>query len=190
MLCVGGVQIQTPFIWDVKVGFPSIERFVYSMAMFFGGLLKVSTSTSFNGQRTIPPQAANNNALLCARAFEHISTSFFHCHCVNSPNGKNILSIWIDNHGSQFKKRVKWPYRWWLVPSQIPVVLWGFRNNQIRWSLILNFLSNIQNRRLLFKNQRTTSHWFELSYVAFQFSHLCLVFFLYLFQWIWITIKG
>jgi hypothetical protein len=47
------------------------------MAMFFGGLLKVSTSTSFNGQRTIPPQVANNNALLCARAFEHISTSIF-----------------------------------------------------------------------------------------------------------------
>jgi hypothetical protein len=71
------VKVRAPFIWNVEVDSPSIERFDVSMATSFVHPSGIWASTSIlfsDGGTSLTHQV--NNAFTCGCAFEHIVTLY------------------------------------------------------------------------------------------------------------------
>jgi hypothetical protein len=97
LLFIGGVQIWSPFAWDIKDDFHFIKGFDISMATLSIGPSKASTTMSIMVKEQFP----HKWQIMPWFVFVPLNTlkyQFFHWHCIDSPNGKNIYSCELKWH--------------------------------------------------------------------------------------------
>ncbi len=147
ILFIGGVEIWTPSIWDIKANFPSIERFNIPMATF-----SINPSR-FGGQGTIHPHLANN-ASIYAHAFKHITTLACPLPIMSIAQMKKyyILGVWGEST------------LWW-PPLGCHIVLlfkdvhvWMYPISNF-WNIFIKFLHNMLKYNLSKRLKKKLFHF-------------------------------